>query len=68
MTDNTKLKIDTEKLLDLVISFRRQYLSHFQSRRTSDGGELFERDLRLILWMLRTDEENAQQQRRDNMC
>jgi len=67
MTDNTKFKEEATKLLNNLISFQRSYLTY-----NTEGGDssarLFERDLRMMLMVARTDEENQEQRKVDSYC
>jgi hypothetical protein len=64
MTNNEALKADCAELLNKLKSFKKKY----RIPGICDNGEVhvgslskFERDLRGILFVLRTDEENKEQ-------
>lgn len=65
MTDNLELKKDTEALLDALEIYKRKY-RHFATKESP----IFplDRELRLILMVVRTDEENKRQMERDSYC
>lgn len=65
MTDNTEFKRDATALLESYENFKRRYLN-FQGLRGSSW-ERFEHDLRALLRIARTDEENEAQRKRDSM-
>lgn len=64
MTDNTKFKEDATKLLNALISFQRTY----NLRDPYSNASLFEKDLRNMLTIARTDEENQNQKKWDSYC
>ena len=59
MTNNKQIKKDASELLEKVIEFKRNY----KELTTSNGSPAddFERELRLILMVARTDEVNEEQ-------
>lgn len=67
MTNNNNFKIDATLLLDQLIDFRRKY--RIPGICDKDGSFVkFERDLRGLLVIARTDEENDAQYNQDCMC
>lgn len=66
MTNNDKIKTDATELLGKVINFRRNY-DNLTSRNSSPIAD-FEKELRLILMVARTDEENDKQRQQDSYC
>lgn len=67
MTDNTKFKEDAGKLLSLLLSFKRNYITYNKHIKET-GADIFENDLRMMLTIARSDEENQQQSKQDSMC
>lgn len=67
MTNNDQLKADATQLLNKLIDFKRR---HARTVQFGIGTPIqsFERELRMILHILRTDEENAAQYEQDSMC
>ena len=63
MTNNDKLKEDSTELLNRLIEFRRDYRLGSNDQSAPING--MERELRLILMAVRTDEENKAQSERD---
>lgn len=67
MTDNSQLKMDASELLRMVDTFKRRYPRVMQFG-IGTPIQAFERELRMVLFILRTDEENAAQYEQDSMC
>jgi hypothetical protein len=67
MTDNTKFKEDATQLLNKLISFQRSYIQN-NSRVRETSAKSFENDLRMMLMVARTDEENQEQRKVDSYC
>jgi hypothetical protein len=65
MTNNDHLKEDATVLLTKLMAFNRKY-SLFDNKTSNSA--LLEKDLRLILKIVRTDEENSQQTKQDCYC
>lgn len=66
MTNQTQFKEDTESLFKMVHFYKSRY------RFMSDGKnpkplDVLEKELRLVLQIVRTDEENSAQTKRDGM-
>lgn len=66
MTDNTKFKEHAAKLLGNLIHFQRNYLPHTNKNQSTFNKA--EGELRAMLEIARTDEENAQQRKEDSYC
>ncbi len=66
MTNNDNLKNDATELLLKLQSFKRKYMVKFSSKGSPI--DEFERELRMILYVARTDEENQQQIKTDSYC
>jgi hypothetical protein len=67
MTNNETLKKEAEDLLSKIKSFRTNFVNQGRSRDANHWDNV-ERDLRLMLFVARTDEENEQQYKRDCQC
>lgn len=67
MTDNTKFKEDATQLLNKLINFQRSYIT-YNKVRIETNAKLFENDLRMMLMIARTDEENQEQRKVDSYC
>lgn len=69
MTDNKKFKEEAGELLDRIIQFRRNYLAgKVNEPFMSAPNVLFEAQLRMMLLVARTDQENETQNRIDSQC
>lgn len=68
MTNQENFKKDTEELFDLLQKYKENYDFMRGSRILQTPAELLEAQLRIALVIVRTDEENAQQSRKDSMC
>lgn len=67
MTDNTKFKEDASALLKSVVNFRRLYMGALiEEPIQTSPSRLFESQLRAMLRIARTDEENNQQKKTDS--
>lgn len=67
MTNNESFKKDATVLLDKLIDFKRKY--RIPGISDKDGSlSKFERELRGLLVIARTDEENNNQYNQDCMC
>lgn len=67
MTNNENFKIEATELLDKLIDFKRIF--RIPGICDKDGSlTKFERDLRGLLHICRTDDENYNQGRQDSMC
>ena len=66
MSNNEEIKKDAGELLDRILKFKSKY-NNLNGKHGSPIGE-FERELRLILMVARTDEENQQQSKQDCFC
>jgi len=67
MTDNTKFKEEGSELLKRLVDFQRKY--HYGNKRAvvTSPAALFEGELRQMLMIARTDEENDHQRKIDSM-
>lgn len=67
MTDNTKFKEEAAELLTRLIDFQRKY--HYGNKRAVviSPAALLEGELRQMLMIARTDEENKRQREVDSM-
>ena len=68
MTNNEKFKIDTEELFNKVKAYKKKYSFMSGSRTTQKGVDVLEDELRVLLTVLRTDEENSDQKKWDSYC
>ena len=68
MTNNDNLKKDATELLNKVIDFKRSYNFISGGPKAPAAIDAFERELRLVLKVVRTDEENNQQSQTDSYC
>lgn len=68
MTDNTKFKEEGKALLDMLISFQRKYHMGNKKNAATSHARQFESELRCMLMVARTDEENAHQDKIDSYC
>ena len=68
MTNNAEFKKDSEELFNKLLEYKRNY--HFMSggRLNTTGVDELERQLRMVLEIVRTDEENDRQYQRDSYC
>lgn len=67
MTNNEYFKIEATELLDKIIDFKRIF--RIPGICDKDGNlSKFERDLRGLLQICRTDDENDAQYHQDSMC
>ena len=66
MTNNEEIKKDAVELLDRILKFKSKY-KNLTGKHGSPIVEL-ERELRLILMVARTDEENSLQSKSDCYC
>lgn len=67
MTNNENFKSEATKLLDMIIDFKRIF--RIPGICDKDGSlSKFERDLRGLLHIARTDDENNKQHKQDSMC
>ncbi len=64
MTNNDNIKEDASVLLSKVLAFKRKYRVGGNNTPLAE----FERELRLILMVARTDEENQAQSNADCLC
>lgn len=67
MTDNEQFKNDAEELFSKITSFKKKY-GFMSSGKNPKPIDMLESDLRVILKILRTDEENQNQNKRDTWC
>lgn len=65
MTDNTQIKNDATELLDKLQKFKQRY--HIFNEKFSHG-DMLEKELRLLLMIARTNEENDRQSTIDRYC
>lgn len=68
MTNNEEFKKDIEELFSKVTKVKRKYSFMSGGRITQKGVDILEDELRLLLTVLRTDEENEQQRKYDSYC
>lgn len=68
MTDNEKFFADTEELFTKLTTFKKRYSFMSGGRMTQKGADILEDELRVLLTVLRTDEENTKQRQRDSYC
>lgn len=68
MTNNEKFKADTEELLTKITTYKKRYSFMSGGRMNQKGVDILVDELKVLLTVLRTDEENADQQRRDSYC
>lgn len=68
MTNQENFKKDTEELFDLLKKYTRKYDFMGGRRMLQTPADLLEAQLRIALEIVRTDDENAKQSRKDCMC
>jgi hypothetical protein len=70
MTNNEKLKEDTTELFNKLMTFQKKHRNVISRGvlKGNDSFQLMERDLRMMLQILRTDEENNEQFTKDCLC
>jgi hypothetical protein len=67
MTDNTAIKTDATELLAKLKAFKSRHGFVIQTKPGS-AIDTFEKEIRLILKVVRTDEENQEQSKVDSYC
>ncbi len=67
MTNQENFKKDTENLFNSILTYKSRY-RFVSNGKNPKALDLFERELRTMLEIVRTDEENTQQYRSDSMC
>lgn len=70
MTDNTTFKENTEKLFSALREYKKNYSFMSSTGRGPKDSpiDLLDAQLRTHLEVLRTDEENQNQRKRDSYC
>lgn len=68
MTDNDKFRADTEELFNKLTTYKKRHSFMSGGRMNQKGADILEDELRVILTILRTDEQNADQRKWDSYC
>lgn len=68
MTDNEQFRADTEELFNKLKTYKKKHSFMSGGRMNQKGADILEDELRLVLTILRTDEENAKQRQWDSYC
>lgn len=68
MTDNLGFKKEAAELLQKLIDFQRKYQYGNKRHAPTSPASMFESELRQMLMIARTDEENKEQKRIDSLC
>lgn len=68
MTNNVGFKEDTEELFSKLREYKKKHGFISGGKMNKKGVDILEDELRVILTILRTDEENANQRKWDSYC
>jgi hypothetical protein len=68
MTDNEQFRADTEELFNKLTDYKKRHSFMRGGKMDPKGVDILESELRLVLTILRTDEENAKQRQWDSYC
>ena len=68
MTDNDQFRADTEELFTKLKNYKKRHSFMSGGKINQKGVDILEDELRLVLTILRTDEQNADQRKWDSYC